>query len=331
MRLHPIKSTKAWYNLRKLRDRQKSEATARVVDISRKDVRHFSIWDQPNRANSLKLHIGKSGTRDSTLTGAGWLNDDTIIIAHRSGLRVGIFRLGASEEPLWTSDVDFQTDILAATRRDETTWEFAVSGCWECLYERFELKNDPDDPNSFSVRSLERMNHTKRDFCHGVGYDKDRTLGYSVSIGKDPRFTLEDRVFRLPYPWGVRDLVFDEGRQEYFAVAVSKAPKMKSYGNVKSSLWRMAAGRDQWDCIGVYDNVQGDGLAARDGTVWFSDQIGNRLMAANAKSGDLELICTGSAFDFPHGIAMSPKGLLIVTNYGNSSWVVLGQENFSPE
>lgn len=323
MKIEPFKSAKAWYNLRKVREMEKSEETARFVEISKEDVVKFTVWNEPNRASSLNVHIGQSGSRESTLTGAGWLDDETVFIAHRCGLRLGIFRMGTDDGPLWSAEIDFQTDIAAVTKLDENTWEAAVSGCWECLYERYELKRILQGSDEYSLRVLERKNHEKRDFCHGVGYDKHQNLGYSLSIGKDPRFIVEKRVFRLPYPWGVRDLYYDEARRAYFVIAVSKAPKLKSYGNVKASLWRMAENQDSWACLGVYDNVQGDGLAVWGGLVWFSDQIGNRLLAANAATGDLELICTGNAFDFPHGVAISSKGLLAVTNYGNSSWIVL--------
>ncbi|NBO20717.1 MAG: hypothetical protein EBU97_01940, partial [Rhodobacteraceae bacterium] len=57
--------------------------------------------------------------------------------------------------------------------------------------------------------------------------------------------------------------------------------------------------------------------------IWCPDQLGNRILALDANSGDVAAIYAGDCLDFPHGLGVSPDGLLAVTNYGASSVVVL--------
>ena len=114
----------------------------------------------------------------------------------------------------------------------------------------------------------------------------------------------------------------DPDRQRYLAVAVSANPKRTAYSGVKTSIWTCPEGGSKWICLAVYDNVHSDALGVWREHIWLPDQLSDRLLALNADTGAVEHIFSGDALDFPHGVAVSPTGVVTVTNYGSSSVVL---------
>ncbi len=308
-----------WAGIRRVRHHIKSESAAAKVSVGQATAEIYTVWEEPNRANSPELHIGKSGGRYSTLTGVWWLDDQSFIVNHRSGLRMAVFDAKDAREPVWKGEIGNLTDDIAARRIDGRTWDIAVSGCWSNILTRYRLTRS----EAFELQELDVLPHTARDFCHGVAYDAKGELCYSIHTGKDPRLFIAGKVHRLPYPWGVRDLCHDATRKRYLAVAVSTNPRKKAYGSVKTSLWSCPEGGTDWTCLGAYDNVHSDALDVWSDHIWMPDQVGNRLLAIDARTGDLCLIGAGDGLDFPHGLGISPGGKIAVTNYGSSSVVVV--------
>lgn len=309
--------------VRRVRHKHKIETHAEMRELSIASAHAYIVWNQPNRAGTPPLHIGDSGERYSTLTGVWWLSDQSFIVSHRSGLKVAIFDLNRSDQPIWAHPVDHLTDDIAATRTDADTWEFSVSGCWDCIYSRFKLIRTATGPDNYELSLLEKAEHSARDFCHGVAYDDQGQLCVAIHTGKNPRMKIGGTTHKLPAPWGVRDLCYDRQRQRYIAVAVSANPKRAAYSQVMTSLWVCPRNGHSWECLGVYDHIHSDSLDVWEQNIWIPDQLSNRLIAVNALSGDIEAIYVGDGLDFPHGLAISPQGKIAITNYGSSSVTVM--------
>lgn len=314
-----LRAAKLRLHMAQMRRFAKPETTAQQMEVSQKTAQHFFVWEEPNRADTPELQIGRSGGRYSTLTGLWWLDAQRFVVNHRSGLKMAVFDLTASDPMIWTDDIPYLSDDIAAKQTGPEQWEIAISGCWDTIYTRHVL----DGAGGFTMSLSEDLNHPTRDFCHGVAYDAKGQLCYAIHTGVHPRFAIGDKIHHLPYPWGVRDLCHDPARGRYIAVAVSANPRREAYGGVKTALWTYPETGGKWQCLGVYDNVHSDALDVWGDHIWLPDQVANRLLGIDVKTGDLRIICTGDAFDFPHGLGISDTGQIAVTNYGSSSVAIV--------
>lgn len=301
----------------------RSEAKARRGLISRDRAVGYAVWEEPNRANTKPLHIGKSGQRYSTLTGVWWLDRSTMIVAHRSGLRVGVFDTGHFAGPVWVGEVGHLTDDIAARPTGHGSWEVAVSGCWECIFSKFKLERTVGAEPEWALTPLDGLRSPAKDFCHGVAYDGQGRLCWSIHTGTTPRFAIGDAVHSLPAPWGVRDICHDRKAGRYLAIAVSKSPKQAAYDDVMTTIWSYSDPAKGWKCLTTLVGVHSDALDVWGGQIWIPDQLGDRLLAIDAANGQITAIFSGDCLDFPHGLGISEDGLIAVTNYGSSSVVLL--------
>ena len=301
---------------------QKEDAAKRV-SLSKEEADGYIIWEQPNRANTPELQIGRSGGRYSTLTGVWWLDSRRYIVAHRSGLKIAVFSTDDMNCPQWTADIDHLSDDIAAKRLNSKKWEISISGCWSCIYSRYELSFE----TSFEIEKLEVVKSKTSDFCHGVAYDTNGQLCHSIHTGVDPRVTIADKVYRLRAPWGVRDLCHDPYRKRYVAIAVSSNPRRRVYNGVKSSIWTCDEVGSKWSCLAVYDGVHSDAIDIWGEHIWIPDQLGDRLLALKAETGEIDYIVSGDCIDFPHGIGISSQGTIAVTNYGSSSVLLVNADS----
>lgn len=321
-----LKPTIIWYNLRRVRAKLKAEDTATQSDISIENTDAYVVWEEPNRAETPTLHIGGSGERYSTLTGVSWLDDDTFIVNHRSGLSMAIFDMKDLSQPIWKSNLTVPTDAIATKRIDEVTWEVCVSGCWSCIYDRYQIKTTASGLEKYESQLVETLKHDQRDFSHGVAYTADGHPCYTISTGEKRRLNIDGTAYTLPAPWGARDLCYDSARDRYIAVAVSANPRRTAYGGVKATLWTLEKGATSWECLGLYDNVHADALDVWKNQIWIPDQVNNRLIAVDTQSGCIKHIYTGDFLNFPHGLGISPTGKIAITNYGSSSIAIVDAE-----
>jgi hypothetical protein len=305
------------------REALKSEAKARTGTVSIANAAGYAVWEEPNRGNAKLLHIGKSGERYSTLTGVWWLDRTTMIVAHRGGLRLGVFDTTQFDRPVWVGEVGHLTDDIAAKPVADGAWEIAVSGCWDCIYSRFTLSRTAGASPTYSLAPIDSRASATRDFCHGVAYSKAGDLNWTISTGAQPRFETGGKVFSLPAPWGARDICDDPARGRQLVVAVSANPKESSYDGVYTTLWSRSAAAEDWTCLAALSGVHSDALDVWGRHIWLTDQLGNRLLALDATSGEVAAVFSGDCLDFPHGIGISPEGRIAVTNYGSSSVVLL--------
>lgn len=312
-----IKSLRKRYNLRKARGFEVSDANATMLEMGKDVPFREIVWEEPNRANTPTLHIGKSGERYSTLTGVWWLDDDRFVVNHRSGLRVALFDL-RREDPLVSKDeTPHPTDDIAAKAVSNGQFEIAMSGCWSSICYLYDLRIEKDGAAKFELAST-RENRTK-DFAHGVSYDAEGRLCVALHTGKDPRILIADDFYRLPPPWGARKVSYDKAGKRYLAVTVSSNPRRDNPANAATAIWQMKDGSKDWSMIGLIDNVHSDSVDVFNGEIWLPDQVGDRLISLDADSLNVRRILHGDGFDFPHGLAISSKGKMAVTNYGSSS------------
>ncbi len=302
---------------------RRSEETALQLacDIGAADG--YAVWEEPNRAGTKPLHIAGSGTRYSTITGVAWLDDRYVIAAHRSGLRVGVFDTHHISIPVWTGSLDHLVDDIAAKRTSPTTFELAVSGCWENIHSRYELHMNDGDDVSFQMTHVHTEANPTRDFAHGVAYDRNGELWSALHTGQDPRVITGDKTYRIPAPWGVRDCCDDPVRQRALAIAVSANPKAEAYDGVATTIWAQRYGSGRWECIGRYDNIHADCLDVTATHIWIPDQLNDRLIGIDAATSEIQRIYRGSCFDFPHGLHVSSDNKLAVSNYGSSSIAII--------
>lgn len=274
------------------------------------------IWTEPNRAKTPPLNIESRGERFSTLTGVWWIDEFKFVVNHRNGLRIALFDIRAGAKPLAITSIPHLSDDIAARRLDENTWEVAVSGCWDKAYSTYLLAIHGPEV-TFALK--ETRQHPDRSFCHGVYYDGEGRLCLAFHTGKNPRIEMANRTWTLPQPWGPRDLCHDSNDGIYYAVAVSKNPQLVAYEQTSTSVWSLKANADQWDLVTVIDDMHSDACQIYQGRLWLPDQKGDRVLGVCLKKEKPPLVIKGKCFDFPHGLAISEKGMLAVTNYGNSS------------
>lgn len=276
-------------------------------------------WEQPNRALTPVLHIADRGARYSTLTGVSWLNEFQYLVAHRSGLSLGFFDLREKSGPLKVFALPHLTDDIACKPVGYQTWEVTVSGCWEAISSTFEfaLIDGPE------LHQKSKRAHSERTFSHGVRYDQKGELCLALHTGVDPRIELSQKVFRLPHPWGARCVCFDPQNQAYFAVAVCANPKPEKYDHTSTSVWSLEAGATEWKMIYTIDNAHSDACEIYRNRIWLPDQKNDRVLGICLENTHKPIALKAKCFDFPHGLSISSQGTMAVTNYGNSSVVLV--------
>lgn len=280
------------------------------------------VWREPNRAKTAPLHIASRGARFSTLTGVCWLDEHRFLVNHRNGLRLALFDLRRGNAPVVVVPVPHLTDDIAARRTSEGVHEIAVSGCWDAACSLYRL----EDGEKTTITLLETRPNRDRTFCHGVAYDGDGRLCLTFHTGVDPRIEIGGTTSRLPAPWGARDLCFDEASGRHYVVAVARNPQRTAYERTATSLWSRHPGADEWRRIATIDDVHSDACEVRHGRLWMPDQKGDRVLGICLEGGRAPLVLRGDCFDFPHGLGISPSGVLAVTNYGASSVALLDLE-----
>ena len=323
---------------KKIASRRKNPLTPfRRFTVKTKHARQYVIgkdlavqtipWEEPNRADTPPLHIGKSGERFSTLTGVWWLDEQRLVVNHRSGLRLALFDLGQDNPRVSETETGHLSDDVAARKLAENEWEIAVSGCWASAYSLFSLSDKRGDggPVAFSLK--ETCAHMSKDFSHGVGYDGKGRLCLGFHTGENPRIEIGKDVYKLPAPWGTRDLCFDQPTNSHYAVAVSANPRRSSYKDVMTSIWVLKNDSTEWNILCALENIHSDSCDVYDGRIWVPDQLGDRVLGVNIRTGAIEIILSGESFDFPHGLSVSKGGKLAIVNYGSSAMNIIDIEN----
>ena len=271
-------------------------------------------WIEPNRAKTPPLHIASRGGRYSTLTGVWWLDEFRFLVNHRSGLRLALFDLRLGSAPIAKIDIPHLTDDVAAKCVGDDCWEVAVSGCWDASYSLFLL-----DTKKHQFSFVRTYPASGRNFAHGVAYDGLGNFCLAFSTGQTPRIHINDTAFQLPPPWGPRNICYDAERETYFVVAVSNTPKRQSYKQTSASIWSYRPAEGTWQGIFQFDGVHSDACDVYQDRLWISDQKGDRIIGLCLMQRHPPLDIRSAQFSFPHGLAISKKGLLAVTNYGTSS------------
>ena len=284
-------------------------------------------WEEPNRANTAPLHIGGSGERFSTLTGVWWLDEQRLVVNHRSGLRLALFDLAEENPKIGSVEIGHLTDDVAALQLSDNDWEIAVSGCWATAYSLFSMQDKRGENGGITFSVKESCAHKFKDFCHGVAYDSAGRLCLSFHTGENPRVEIGEEDYKLPAPWGARDLCFDLVTNCHYAVAVSANPRRSSYKDVMTTIWVLENNAVEWHILCGIENVHSDTCDVYGGRIWLPDQLGDRVLGINLLSGAIEVILTGESLDFPHGLSVSKGGRLAIANYGSSAIGIIDIKN----
>jgi hypothetical protein len=287
------------------------------IEVAAKSRALTVLWQEPNRGEAKKLHVSNSGERTSTVTGAFWLDDHRFVANHRAGQRVALFDLREGHEPLCIASVDFLTDDISAIRISQDVWHVVVSGCWDQAYATFELVLKPVP----EFRHLSTVGSQDRTFSHGCTYDREGEIWLAYSVGKDPRIQNGHQIWRLPKPWGARKVCFDSATGDTYAVANTNTPKTKSYEDSALGIWRLDKTLGVWNLLRSFSGAHGDALGVYGGHVWAADQVSDTLLGIPLDGGqDIRVKC---GLSFPHGLGISPRGRIAITNYGDSTITVL--------
>jgi hypothetical protein len=275
-------------------------------------------WHVPNKSKESLLHIADRGARLSTVTGITWLNDSFYLLAHQVGCMVALFDIKDGNQPLKSFEIPHLIDDITSRKTGTNIWEVTVSGCWEVVTTTFELNltNDPE-LNTTSTRA-----HKDKTFSHGVRYINNQ-LCIAFSTGKDPRIEISDRIYRLPTPLCARCVCFDETTGSYYVIAGSNTPKQKLYTESTASVWILNHGSEEWVLKYNIKNSHSDACEIYQDRIWLPDQKNDRVLGLCLKDKNKPIIINGKCFDFPHGLSISPSGTLGVTNYGNSTAVLI--------
>ena len=275
-------------------------------------------WKEPNRANTPPLHIASRGERFSTLTGLWWIDKFRFVVNHRNGLRLALFDIRV-EGPIAVTPIPHLTDDIAAKQLDEKTWEVVVSGCWDAVYSIFHLVIS----NTVSFQLISTRKHNEKTFCHGVSYNSSGDICLAFHTGEKPRIEIADQAWKLPEPWGARDLCHDNLNDKYYAVAVSKNPQLLAYNQTNTSIWTYESNLNNWQLIMSIDGVVSDACQVYKARIWFPDQKGDRILGICLNNNRSPLFINGEFLDFPHGLGISENGTLGITNYGTSDIVLI--------
>lgn len=302
-----------------------SEESAPILRLGEDIEFQSHDWQEPNRAETPPLHIGDSGDRFSTLTGVWWLNEKQFVVNHRSGLRLALFDLSQEVPMIASAEIPHLTDDISARPLSDDTYEIAVSGCWACIYSLFHMRLRENEAPSFEL--VKTVKSPTKDFCHGVGYDDEGVLCTASHTGKDPRLYVGAEVYRLPVPWGARDICYDADKNRYLAVSVNKNPNAKSsYTGVYTGIWSLGSQDKDWTLEAVLENVHTDALDVHSGEVWLPDQLGNRVVAVDIDNQRVTRIISGDGLDFPHGLSISKGGKIAISNYGSSDITIFSAQ-----
>jgi len=288
-------------------------------------------WEEPNRAQSPLLHIADRGARFSTLTGVTWLNDFQYLVAHRSGMRVALYDLRNAPSMLKSFPLSHLVDDITSKKIDTNTWEVAVSGCWDAIFSKYHLVLNGHP----KMVHMHTQKHVDRTFSHGVRYDTRGNLLVALHTGDDARVEIGSDIFRLPAKsklkrifglregWGARCICYDESSEKYYAVAVSENPKRREYSKTSTSIWVLDCKSSSWAEMLHIPGSHSDACEIYKDVLWLPDQKMDRVMGVPLFGNRRPIILENSGFDFPHGLSISPTGTLAVSNYGNSSIVLL--------
>jgi len=272
-------------------------------------------WEEPNRAAVSPLHIGARGQRESTITGVAWLDDTRFVANHRNGKRVALFDLRARQNPVAMAALPNLTDSVHIRHVAAETWELVTSDCWEGAYTRLQLTLSATP----EFELLETVWKNNRTFCHGATFGPDGRLWLAMNTGLRPRIEIAGgRSWTLPEPWGCRSVCFDGASGRAYAVACSNNPKREAYAEVAASVWMLDADQDEWTPQLLMKKTHTDAGAIYKGRIWINDQHGDQVLGLDLARREKPIVLKGE-FSFPHGIAISPAGVLAVTNYGTSS------------
>ena len=274
-------------------------------------------WVEPNRGKTPPLHIASRGDRYSTVTGVAWLRDMGFVAVHRNGMKLAYFDLRAGDEPVAMIDLPCQTDDIAVKQLTDVDFEIAVSGCWNCAYVQMRLSLHEGAPPEFIETQVVKFD--ERTFCHGVEYAPDGRLWLAFSTGENPRIQVDELFWHLPEPWGARDICFNHATGEVYALAVSSNPKLQAYGEVETSVWQLSKDKNDWRLIWKMGHVHADACRIRKDTIWFTDQLNDRIIGVDLTGRKQAQAIESKNLDFPHGLCISSKGMMAVTNYGDSS------------
>jgi hypothetical protein len=275
-------------------------------------------WEEPNRAQTPNLHLANRGTRFSTLTGVTWLNDFNYLVAHRSGLRIGLFDLREKSGPLKVFEIPHLADDIASKPIEANRWEVAVSGCWDAISSTFDF----DLNATAKLLTKSRRAHSERTFSHGVRYDHNGNLCVALHTGMDPRIELSERIYRLPEPWGARCVCFDRQNNSYLGIAVCANPSLNKYDRTATSVWLLEDFSTNWKMIFSIDGVHSDACEVYKNRLWLPDQRNDKVIGLCLENKKKPIILASEFLDFPHGLSISRTGMMAVTNYGNSSIVL---------
>lgn len=287
-------------------------------------MRKVILWEEPNRANTPPLHIASRGDRYSSLTGVWWLDGDRFVVNHRSGLRLAMFDLRQGDEPVFITSIPHLTDDVAAFSIGGEKWDVAVSGCWASSYSRYSLSNKGFD--LLETKSESRWprfisKFLRKTFCHGVTYSKEGHLIVTYHTGANPRIcnVTTKKEWTLPTPWGARDACYD-GDGNLYVVANTANPARRAYTETSAAVWKLDD--NSFELVAESIGAHFDACAIYNGLLYANNQHDDCVSVFDLKSGkELEPL-NDSEYCFPHGIAISPTGILAVTNYGTSTVVL---------
>jgi len=232
---------------------------------------------------------------------------------------MGIFDLRSRSGPIEVFELPHLVDDVASKPIGKNIWEVAVSGCWAAVSSIFHVQLN----ETLKFEHKVTKTHTDRTFSHGVRYDAVGRLCIALHTGVNPRILVADEVFYLPYPWGPRCVCYAEPIKTYFAVAVSANPKLEEYKQTSTSIWCLGDSSSNWEMRYEIDGAHSDACEVYQNRIWFPDQKNDRVLGICLENKHEPIVLSGKCFDFPHGLSISSAGTLAVTNYGNSSVVLI--------
>lgn len=281
-------------------------------------------WLVPNNGNTPPLHIASRGSRFSTVTGVAWLNNRFFAVAHRSGKKIALFDFQGDDYPVAEIDTPSLIDDIAVKHLDSNIYEVCVSGCWDSDYIILLL-----DIANYEFKISHIQSKTDKTFAHGTAYDHDGNLWIAYHTGKNPRIQSGHNIYKLPRPWGARDICFDEDNN-LFAVAVSKNPGLNQYSSTSMSVWKLINSRKRflswqprWKKLLQLEDVHSDTCQIKNGFLYLPDQHGDRLLQINISNVQDIAYYSDIGLDFPHGIGISSDLKIAIGCYDSGTVTII--------